>query len=235
MASASRAYDAADGKVAALTSQLDEKRVSQRALAQVELLNQQISALRQIAALEDALNASVARQGKLRQDRRPRQALNVALAQRACRNSPATAPTSSPARNPVAAFRHSSPADRFVFQSEVLFDLGQADVNPAGQGELGQARRSAAVPKARSPLEIAWVLRVDGHTDARPLSGTGRFRDNRTVVGARHLGRQVSDQQGHLAQPFVAVLLGEFQPLEAGDSDEVNARNRRIELKLTER
>lgn len=240
MASQSGAADAADGKVAALTSQLsDEKRVSQRALAQVELLNQQISALRrQIAALEDALNASESRDKESSAkiaDLGKR--LNVALAQRVQELARYRSDFFGRLREILSQRSDIRVVgDRFVFQSEVLFDSGQADVNPAGQGELDKLAEALLQLEGQIPPEIAWVLRVDGHTDARPLSGTGRFRDNWELSSARAISVvKYLISKGISPNHLVAAGFGEFQPLEAGDSDEVNARNRRIELKLTER
>ncbi|PIO96774.1 OmpA family protein [uncultured Pleomorphomonas sp.] len=240
IASQSGAADAADSKAEALSSQLsDEKRVSQRALAQVELLNQQIAALRrQIAALEDALNASESRDressAKIADLGRR---LNVALAQRVQELARYRSDFFGRLREILSQRSDIRVVgDRFVFQSEVLFDSGNDDVNPAGRGELDKLAEAVLQLEGQIPPEIAWVLRVDGHTDARPLSGTGRFRDNWELSAARAIsvvkyliGKGISPN--HL----VAAGFGEFQPLEEGDSDEANAKNRRIELKLTER
>jgi chemotaxis protein MotB len=240
IAGQSGAADAADTKVQALTTQLsDEKRASQRALAQVELLNQQIAALRrQIAALEDALNASESRDressAKIADLGRR---LNVALAQRVQELARYRSDFFGRLREILSQRSDIRVVgDRFVFQSEVLFDSGAADVNPAGQGELDKLAEALLQLEGQIPPEIAWVLRVDGHTDARPLSGSGRFRDNWELSAARAIsvvkyliGKGISPN--HL----VAAGFGEFQPLEPGDSDEANAKNRRIELKLTER
>lgn len=234
------AADAAGSQVSTLTDQLnDEKRVSQRAMAQVELLNQQIAALRrQIAALEDALDAS---------EQRDREStakiadlgkrLNVALAQKVQELARYRSDFFGRLREILSQRSDVRVVgDRFVFQSEVLFDSGQADVNAAGQGELDKLAEAMLQLEGQIPPEIGWVLRVDGHTDARPLSGNGRFRDNWELSSARAIsvvkyliGKGISPN--HL----VAAGFGEFQPLEPGDSDEAYAKNRRIELKLTER
>jgi chemotaxis protein MotB len=236
----SLAAGAAGDQIGVLSSQLaDEKRVSQRALAQVELLNQQIAALRrQIAALEDALDASESR------DRESSakiadlgKRLNVALAQRVQELSRYRSDFFGRLREILSQRSDIRVVgDRFVFQSEVLFNSGASDVNEAGQGELDKLAAALLELEGQIPPEIGWVLRVDGHTDARPLSGTGRFRDNWELSAARAIsvvkyliGKGVSPN--HL----VAAGFGEFQPLEPGDDDTINAKNRRIELKLTER
>jgi chemotaxis protein MotB len=232
--------DAAGRQVSELTAEItDEKRTSQRALAQVELLNQQISALRrQIAALEDALDASENR------DRESQariadlgKRLNVALAQRVQELARYRSDFFGRLRE-ILSQRSDIRivGDRFVFQSEVLFNSGQAEVNEAGQTELDKLASALVELEGQIPTEIAWVLRVDGHTDARPLSGTGRFRDNWELSAARAISvvKALIDR-GVSPNHLVAAGFGEFQPIEPGDSDEANARNRRIELKLTER
>jgi chemotaxis protein MotB len=234
------AASTADGQVAALSADLaDERRVSQRALSQVELLNQQIAALRrQIAALEDALDASESR------DRESQariadlgKRLNVALAQRVQELARYRSDFFGRLREILSQRSDIRVVgDRFVFQSEVLFNSGQAEVNPAGQTELDKLAAALNELEGQIPEEIAWVLRVDGHTDARPLSGTGRFRDNWELSAARAISVvKYLISQGVSPNHLVAAGFGEFQPLEAGDDEIVNARNRRIELKLTER
>ena len=240
IAGQSGAADAADSKMQALTSQLsDEKRASQRALAQVELLNQQIAALRrQIAALEDALDASESRDressAKIADLGRR---LNVALAQRVQELARYRSDFFGRLREILSQRSDIRVVgDRFVFQSEVLFDSGNDEVNPAGQGELDKLAEAVLQLEGQIPPEIAWVLRVDGHTDARPLSGSGRFRDNWELSSARAISvvKYLIDK-GISPNHLVAAGFGEFQPLEAGDGEEANAKNRRIELKLTER
>ncbi|HUG62911.1 MAG TPA: peptidoglycan -binding protein [Methylomirabilota bacterium] len=233
------ASDAGD-QVSMLTTDLaDERRVSQRALAQVELLNQQIAALRrQIAALEDALDASESR------DRESQtriadlgKRLNVALAQRVQELARYRSDFFGRLREILSQRSDIRVVgDRFVFQSEVLFNSGQAEINDAGETELDKLAAALNELEGQIPTEIAWVLRVDGHTDARPLSGTGRFRDNWELSSARAISVvKYLISQGVSPTHLVAAGFGEFQPLEPGDSDEANARNRRIELKLTER
>ncbi|ODN70040.1 peptidoglycan -binding protein [Methylobrevis pamukkalensis] len=231
---------AAGDAAAQLTSELTaERQVSQQALAQVELLNQQISALRrQIAALEDALDASESR------DRESQtkiadlgKRLNVALAQKVQELSRYRSDFFGRLRE-ILGNRSDIRVvgDRFVFQSEVLFGSGSEQVNDAGTGELDKLADALLELESEIPAEIAWVLRVDGHTDARPLSGTGRFRDNWELSAARAISVvKYLISRGVKPEHLVAAGFGEFQPLEAGEGDEVFAKNRRIELKLTER
>ncbi|MBN8999979.1 MAG: peptidoglycan -binding protein [Rhizobiales bacterium] len=238
--SSSAAANSADGQIAIITKALDdEKLVSQKALSQVEILNQQIAALRrQIAALEEALGASEKRdQESQAQIADLGRRLNVALAQRVQELSRYRSDFFGRLRE-ILGNRPDIRVvgDRFVFQSEVLFASGSDEVNADGKLELDKLADAIKQLEGEIPPEIAWVLRVDGHTDARPLSGSGRFRTNWDLSAARAIAvvRYLIDQ-GVQPQHLVAAGFGEFQPIEPGDSDEANAKNRRIELKLTER
>jgi chemotaxis protein MotB len=91
--------------------------------------------------------------------------------------------------------------------------------------------------KGQIPPSIDWIIRVDGHTDNVPLSGTGEFKDNWQLSQARALSvvRYMQDVLGFAPERLAATGFGEYQPVAAGDSAEARAQNRRIELKLTER
>jgi chemotaxis protein MotB len=229
-----------DAQIGALSSQLDaEKQISQRALSQVELLNQQISALRrQIGALEDALDVSESR------DRESQtkiadlgKRLNVALAQRVQELNRYRSDFFGRLRE-ILSDRPDIRivGDRFVFPSEVLFASGAAELNEEGLSEMKKVADALIQIGKEIPDDIQWVLRVDGHTDDKPLSGTGKYADNWELSQARALAVvKFFVAQGIPADRLVAAGFGEFQPLEQGDSDETRAKNRRIELKLTER
>lgn len=238
--SGSGSADAAEQRIGALTESLDEeKQVSARALSQVELLNQQISALRsQLAALEDALEASEAKD----QESQARIAdlgkrLNVALAQRVQELNRYRSDFFGRLREILAGREDVRVVgDRFVFQSEVLFPSGGADLNDAGREAMAQLATAILELAAEIPEEINWVLRVDGHTDNVPLSGTGQYADNWELSSARATSVvKYLISQGVPANRLVAAGFGEFQPIAEGDSIEARATNRRIELKLTER
>lgn len=234
------ATSVADEQIGALNKSLDEeKQLSQRALSQVELLNQQIAALRrQIGALEDALEVSESKdrdsQTKIADLGRR---LNVALAQRVQELNRYRSDFFGRLRE-ILSDRENIRivGDRFVFQSEVLFSSGSADLNPEGEGEMAKLA-SAIVDLSREiPDDINWVLRVDGHTDNVPLSGTGRYADNWELSSGRATSVvKFLIEQGVPANRLVAAGFGEFQPIEDGNSTQARATNRRIELKLTER
>jgi chemotaxis protein MotB len=229
----------AAGRTSELGKALDsEKQVSARALAQIEVLTQQISALRrQLAALEEALDVSEKRdkesQGRIAD---LGQRLNVALAQRVQELSRYR----SEFFGRLRAILGNRPdirvvGDRFVFQSEVFFDSGQATLLPEGQTELNSVANALTDLDKQIPPEIAWVLRVDGHTDVRPIS-SGVFKSNWELSSARAISVvQSLVSLGVPAQRLVAAGFAEFQPLDTASTEDAYKRNRRIELKLTER
>ncbi len=222
-----------------LRSNLDEERnLSRRALSQVEILNQQLAALRrQIASLEDALDASEAK------DRESRakiadlgRRLNVALARKVQELNRYRSDFFGRLRE-ILAERSDIlvVGDRFVFPSSLLFDSGSAEITAEGGTEqLDQLARAVIELQGTIPSDINWVLRVDGHTDARPIRSSD-FPSNWELSSARAISvvRYLTDQ-GVDPRRLVAAGFGEFQPLSSGDDEEALSRNRRIELKLTE-
>jgi chemotaxis protein MotB len=229
----------AAGRTNELNKALDsEKQVTARALAQIEVLTQQISALRrQLAAIEEALGASEKRdkdsQSKIAD---LGQRLNVALAQRVQELSRYR----SEFFGRLRAILGNRPdirivGDRFVFQSEVFFDTGQAQLLPEGRAELDKLATALIDLDKQIPAEIPWVLRVDGHTDVRPISSP-LFKSNWDLSSARAISVvQYLVSLGVPPQRLVAAGFGEFQPLDTAATEDAYKRNRRIELKLTER
>jgi chemotaxis protein MotB len=232
--------EAGKAEVGKLNSRLDiEKAATARAVAQIEILNQQISALRkQMAALETALGASE-QKGKDAQLHIADlgQRLNVALAQRVQELSRYRSDFFGKLRD-ILGNRPDIRVvgDRFVFQSEVFFDSGAAVLRPEGRAELDKLAGALLELDKQIPSEINWVLRVDGHTDVRPLSGTTAFKTNWDLSAARAIAVvQYLISKGVPPQRLVAAGFGEFQPIDPGTTEEAYSRNRRIELKLTER
>ena len=125
--------------------------------------------------------------------------------------------------------------DRFVFQSEVLFAPGQADIGPTGQNQLSQLAVALADIAVKIPDDINWVLQVDGHTDNLPVRA-GRYTDNWDLSTERALSVvRFLVTQGVPAQRLAATGYGEFQPLASSDTSADRRLNRRIELKITQR
>jgi chemotaxis protein MotB len=121
--------------------------------------------------------------------------------------------------------------DRFVFQSEVLFPSGSAELQPGGEKQLGSVAQRLLEISSKIPKDIPWVLQVDGHTDNKPIN-TRAFPSNWELSSARAIAVvKYLNSQGIPNDHLVAAGYGEFQPLSLMDT----ARNRRIELKLTNR
>jgi chemotaxis protein MotB len=200
------------------------------------VLNQQIAALRrQLGALEAALDAAEKKDKDAQKSiSELGQRLNVALAQRVQELSRYRSDFFGRLRQ-ILGDRPDIRivGDRFVFQSELFFDVGQAVLKPEGRAELDKIATALLEIERQIPGDIGWVMRVDGHTDIRPIAG-GRTNWDlsaaRAIAVVQYLiGRGVSPQR------LVAAGFGEFQPIDSDRTEEAYARNRRIELKLTER
>ena len=233
------ANEAAQGKSADVDAQLAAERgATQRAQNQVELLNEQIRALRrQLAALEDALAASESRD----RESQARIAelgsrLNVALAQRVQELARYRSDFFGRLRQIIGSRSDVRiVGDRFVLQSEVLFAAGSAALKPEAGPELDRIAGAILDIAKEIPTDIPWVLRVDGHTDARPIQ-SAQFPSNWALSAARAIAVvQYLRSKGLPPQRLLAGAFGEFQPLDSGTSEEAYSRNRRIEMKLTER
>ena len=208
------------------------------ALAQVEVLNQQIAALRrQLAAIETALDASEKKDKEAQnQIADLGQRLNLALAQKVQELTKYRSDFFGRLRE-ILGDRPDIRivGDRFVLQSELLFDTGKADLKPEARAELDKIATALLDLGKKIPADIPWVLRVDGHTDIRPITG-GQFKSNWDLSAARAIAVvQYLVSKGIPPQRLVAAGFGEFQPIDTGATEEAYRRNRRIEFKLTER
>ncbi len=125
--------------------------------------------------------------------------------------------------------------DRFVFQSEVLFDSGASDIAAAGKKELAQLARTLNSIAPNIPKKINWILQIEGHTDHIPISNK-HFKNNWALSAARAISVvEFLIGQGVPADRLSAAGYGEFQPLDKRRDEIGNRRNRRIEMKLTQR
>jgi chemotaxis protein MotB len=220
----------------------------------LELLNQQVAALRgQVGGLQDLLGEARAREEAANTQIESLGAdLNLALAQLASEQK-ARADLEAAERERLEKFASEFfgrvrqvlegragvqiVGDRFVFSSEVLFPLGSADLAPEGREQIGNVVSILREVAGQIPPEIDWVLQVDGHTDNLPLGAGGAFRDNWALSQARALSvvRYLTDEVGFPAFRLAAAGFGEYRPVDPANTPEARARNRRIELKLTER
>jgi chemotaxis protein MotB len=228
-----------DAHIAVLTKELGEKSaMSKEAAARVDLLNQQLLALRrQIAALQEALGAAEAKDKESQariSDLGAR--LNVVLAKQVQELQHYRSDFFGRLRELLRDRKDIRVVgDRFVFQSEVLFPSGQATMTTEGLAAIDQLAAAIVELERTIPSEIDWALQVDGHTDSKAIT-TQQFPSTWELSSARAtsvvkylISRGVSPKR------LVAAGYGEFQPLEEGTSEEVLRRNRRIELKLTNR
>ena len=233
----------AEGKagsaVAALQEKLKaEKKISADALAQVELLNQQIAALRrQMAILNAALEASEKREKAQKvQLAELGKRLNAALARRVQELARYRSEFFGRLRQILSQRADIRiVGDRFIFQSEVLFDKGSAALTDSGRAELDKLAGALKELERDIPPDIDWILRIDGHTDSDPIN-TPQFPSNWELSTARAISVvRYLMSKGIPAMRLAAAGFGEHHPIDPRDTEEAKARNRRIELKLTER
>lgn len=217
---------------------IEERKIAESERAQRALLNQQMAALReQLAAIEEALDASEA----LNKDQKAQikslgKRLNAALATKVQELSKYRSEFFGELRKVLgnqSGIR--IVGDRFVFQSEVLFNSGEAVLGPEGKAQLAQLAQTLSEISKKIPSKIDWILRVDGHTDNVPIS-TAKFPSNWELSTQRAIS-VVKELISHGIEPqrLAATGFGEFQPLDSRHDEIAKRRNRRIELKLTQR
>lgn len=216
----------------------EQKTLTADAEARIENLRRQIQALRdQISRVARALSLSqetVAEQRTKIENLGER--LNVALAQRVEELSRYRSEFFGRLREVLGDVEQIRiVGDRFMFQSELFFDSGSAEIGANGRDKLARLADVLDRVAERIPEDIPWVLQVEGHTDRRPIR-TARFPSNWELSTARatNIVHYLVDQ-GIPPQNLAAAGYGEYQPLTEGSSEEAMARNRRIELKLTRR
>jgi len=217
---------------------LAEKELSKSARAQVALLNQQTAALREtLAKISAALDASEKRDAEKKiQIASLGKRLNAALASKVHELSRYRSEFFGRLRDLLGGQKGVRiVGDRFVFQSEVLFAKGAVDIGDAGKNQLLQLALTLKQISREIPADIDWILRVDGHTDKDPIK-TARFPSNWELSSARAISVvQFLINQGLPPNRLAATGFGEFQPLDNRNDEIAKRRNRRIELKLTQR
>jgi chemotaxis protein MotB len=217
---------------------IEERKISSVAARQLAMLNQQIAALRtQLAALARALDVSEAEvEDQNVQIADMGRRLNIALANKVEELSRFRSEFFGRLRKALADRSEVSiEGDRFVIQSGVLFDSGSADLGVFGATQLKELANLLIEIETEIPTELKWVLRIDGHTDNRPIN-TPAFPSNWELSAARAISvAKYLIEQGVPPRRVAAAGFGEFQPLSEGSDEASYRRNRRIELKLTER
>ena len=210
----------AEQQLAQLKAQLDlTKQESQRKDAQVADLGQQLSAAMLASKVEELQQYRSEFFGRLRTVLANRPGIQVV-------------------------------GDRFVFQSEVLFATGKAELTPDGIAQMTELAKTIKAIAAQIPPDVHWVLRVDGHTDRQKIEApaehrkgkgkgkekTPRFASNWELSTARAISVvKLLMREGVPSSHLAAAGFGEFQPIAAGDTPEAYAKNRHIELRLTDR
>jgi chemotaxis protein MotB len=215
-----------------------ERQLSKDAQARADLLTRQIAALQeQIARLNAALDASEAkaREGQVQIADLGRR-LNAALAGRVEELSRFRSEFFGRLRE-VLGNRPDLRVvgDRFVFQSELLFPSGSAELEADGRAQLDRLADALREIAQRMPADLPWVLQIDGHTDRRPIA-TAQFPSNWELSTARAISvLKYLASRGVAAERLAAAGFGEFQPLDSRDDEIGWRRNRRIEIKITSR
>jgi len=233
-------------QVAQLAAQLDTSKkelvtatdLNAKSAAQVELLNRQLAAVReQLAKLSAALdlaNANVKDKDKTIADLGAQ--LNLALANKVSQLEKYRSEFFGKLREALgnrADIR--VVGDRFVVPTDILFDTASAELNPTAQAALAQLAQTLNEVAAEIPSQLDWVVRIDGHTDKRAIH-TEQFPSNWELSTARAVAIvKTLVVQGIPAHRLSANGFGQFQPLDGADSEAAYAKNRRIEIQLTNR
>jgi chemotaxis protein MotB len=221
-----------------LGSDAEKKKITDEAQMQVELLNKQMLALREeLARITAALDAS-------EQKAKDQEVQIVDLGNRL--NAALASKVEELARYRSEFFGRLREVlgerqdirivgDRFVFQSEVLFDSGSAILGDAGKAQLDELATTLILLSFDIPEDLDWVLRIDGHTDKRPIA-TAQFPSNWELSTARAVAvAKYLISRGLPAERMVTAGYAEFRPLDPADTDEAFTKNRRIEFKLDQR
>ena len=231
-----------DAAAAAEAALVAEKEISSEAQHMVLLLNHQVAALRQqLDGIQDALEISESEgsDAQLKIENLGRR-LNAALATKVGELEGELKKYRSEffgRLRDILGNRQGIEVrgDRFVFQSEVLFASGSADLGPAGQNQLSQLAVILAELSGEIPSDVDWILRIDGHTDRAPIN-TPEFPSNWELSAARAISVvKFLRDRGIPQQRLAATGFGQYQPLDQNSDADAYSRNRRIELKFTER
>ena len=216
----------------------EEREISESAHTQLALLNRQMVALReQLSRLTASLEAAEAKDKKQKvKIASLGKRLNVALAGKVQELSRYRSEFFGRLREVLG----NNPGvrvvgDRFVLQSEVLYDVGSAEIGASGKKQLARLAETLHRISPKIPKDIKWILRVDGHTDKNPIS-TAKLPSNWELSTARAISVvKFLMSKGIPAERLAATGFGEHQPLDTRDDEIAFRRNRRIELMLTQR
>jgi chemotaxis protein MotB len=234
-----RATTEAERRAAVEVELAKEKTLGDSATAQIALLNQQVDQLKaQLTTVAQALDLAKSQNtAKELQIANLGQKLNVALAQKVEELQGYRSEFFGKLRA-VLANRPGIQivGDRFVFQSEVLFPLGSADLKPAAQDEIAALANTVNDIAKEIPPDVQWILQVDGYTDRQPIKGSSMYASNWELSAARAITVvKLLIADGVPPQHLSAAGFSDYQPLDPADTPDAYAKNRRIELRLTDR
>lgn len=233
-------------QVAAMSAQLDQSKkdlvaatdLNAQSAAQVELLNRQLAAVRdqlnKLSAALDLANSNIKDKDVKIADLGKQ--LNLALANKVSQLEKYRSEFFGKLREALGNRDDLRVVgDRFIVPTDILFDTASADLNPTAQSSLNKLAQTLNEVAAEIPSNLDWVVRIDGHTDKRPIH-TDQFPSNWELSTARAVAIvKYLVVQGIPAHRLSANGFGQFQPIDAADSDAAYARNRRIEIQLTNR
>jgi chemotaxis protein MotB len=236
---AARAMSEQQRRQAVLAQLADEAKLGDSARARLALLNQQVDQLKaQLASVSQALDLSRDQaRDKDAQISNLGQKLNAALARKVEELQQYRSEFFGKLRSVLAERPGITVVgDRFVFQSEVLFPAGSADITSAGVAQMMTLATTIKEIAAQIPPDLQWVLRVDGHTDPQPVKRNGPFASNWELSAARAITVvKLLIADGVPPQHLAASGFGEYQPFATGTTPDAYAKDRRIELRLTDR
>lgn len=212
-----------------------EKEVSAKSLAQIEILNRQVKALReQLGTVSKALGLELDVETASIESLAER--LNVALAEKAQELARYRSDFFGRLREVLGENPNIQiVGDRFVLQSELLFESGSADLGEKGKAQVKKLSETLNSVASSIPDDIEWIVRIDGHTDKRSIN-TKEYPSNWELSTARALAIvRYMVAQDVPAKRLAATGFGEFHPLDDETTEEAYTKNRRIEIKLTSR
>ncbi len=212
-----------------------EKEVSAKSLAQIEILNRQVKALReQLGTVSKALGLELDVETASIESLAER--LNVALAEKAQELARYRSDFFGRLREVLGENPNIQiVGDRFVLQSELLFESGSADLGEKGKAQVKKLSETLNSVASSIPEDIEWIVRIDGHTDKRSIN-TKEYPSNWELSTARALAIvRYMVAQDVPAKRLAATGFGEFHPLDDETTEEAYTKNRRIEIKLTSR
>jgi chemotaxis protein MotB len=233
-------------QIAQMSAQLDQSKkdlvaatdINAKSVAQVELLNRQLAALqeqlKQISAALEISNKNI--KDKDVKIAELGQELNLALASKVNQLEKYRSEFFGKLREALGNRADIQVVgDRFVVPTDILFDTGSADLSPEAEASMAKLAKTLNEVASEIPSNLEWVLRIDGHTDKRPIH-SDQFPSNWELSTAR--ATAIVKQlvvQGIQPRHLSANGFGQFQPLDPKDTAEAYAKNRRIEIQLTNR